>query len=128
MIIYRYVLKKICFLINKVKRFYLLITDVPSPPQGPLHVYGINNDSVTISWSPPEKNGGSVILDYSVEIQDEEKTWKHTATVTKACAKLENLIRNVTYKFRICARNEIGVSLPYIPEQSITIGKTLCKY
>ncbi|PZC75220.1 hypothetical protein B5X24_HaOG206575 [Helicoverpa armigera] len=99
--------------------------DVPSPPLGPLGFYGINNDSVTITWHPSEKNGGSPIIDYSVEIKQEGKKWKHVATVTKTIAKIEKLTINTTYTFRICARNEIGTSMPYISDEKITIGKTL---
>uniref|UniRef100_A0A2A4JBM0 Hemolin n=1 Tax=Heliothis virescens TaxID=7102 RepID=A0A2A4JBM0_HELVI len=99
--------------------------DVPSPPLGPLGFYGINNESVTITWYPSEKNGGSPIIDYSVEIKQEGKKWKHVATVTKTIAKIEKLTINTTYTFRICARNEIGTSLPYISDEKITIGKTL---
>lgn len=94
---------------------------------GPLGIYGITTDSVTITWSPPERNGGSAILDYTVEVKDGKK-WKHVATVTNTTARIETLRANMTYKLRIYARNEIGVSLPYIPEQEIIIGKTLCNY
>ncbi|KAG6458522.1 hypothetical protein O3G_MSEX010918, partial [Manduca sexta] len=99
--------------------------DVPSPPLGPLGLYGIDNESVTITWYPSEKNGGSPILDYSVEIKQEGKKWKHVATVTETTAKIKKLTMNTTYQFRICARNEIGTSLPYVSDEKITIGKSL---
>ena len=104
------------------------VSDVPSPPLGPLGLFGINSDSLTITWYPSEKNGGSPIIDYSVEIKQEGKKWKHVATATKTSAKIEKLTINTTYQFRICARNEIGTSLPYISDEKITIGKTLCKF
>lgn len=107
---------------------YNNFSDVPSPPLGPLGLFGINSDSLTITWYPSEKNGGSPIIDYSVEIKQEGKKWKHVATVTKTSAKIEKLTINTTYQFRICARNEIGTSLPYISDEKITIGKTLCKF
>jgi hypothetical protein len=107
---------------------YVHVSDVPSPPLGPLGIYGISSDSLTITWYPSEKNGGSPILDYSVEIKQESKKWKHVATVTKTSAKIEKLSANVTYEFRICARNEIGTSLPYTSDEKVTIGKTRCKY
>ncbi|XP_026742216.1 titin-like isoform X12 [Trichoplusia ni] len=101
--------------------------DVPSPPLGPLGLYGINSDSLTITWYPSEKNGGSPILDYSIEIKQEGKKWKHVATVTETITKIEKLTVNTTYQFRICARNEIGTSLPYISDEKVTIGKTLSR-
>lgn len=106
----------------------MFLPDVPSPPLGPLGLYGISSSFLTIVWYPSERNGGSPILDYSVEIKQEGKKWKHVATVTVTQAKIEKLTENTTYQFRICARNEIGTSLPYTSDEKITIGKTLCKY
>ncbi|XP_028170388.1 titin-like [Ostrinia furnacalis] len=99
--------------------------DVPSPPLGPLGLYGIDSNSLTVVWYPSERNGGAPILDYSVEIKQEGKKWKQVATVNETQAKIEKLSVNTTYQFRICARNEIGTSLPYISDEKITIGKTL---
>lgn len=95
---------------------------------GPLGLYGIDDNSVIITWYPSEKNGGSPILDYSVDIKQENKKWKHITTVTETTAKIQKLTTNNTYQFRICARNEVGTSLPYISDEKVTIGKTLCKY
>lgn len=95
---------------------------------GPLGIYGINKTSLTISWHTPERNGGSPILDYSVEIQVEGDQWKHVATVTETVAKIEKLVTGAKYMFRIFARNEIGTSKPYESDEKITMGKTLCKY
>lgn len=99
--------------------------DVPSPPLGPLGLYGIDNESVYITWFPSEKNGGSPIIDYKVEIKQEGKKWKTITTVTETTARIQKLSINTTYQFRIYARNEIGTSLPYTSDDKITIGKTL---
>lgn len=104
------------------------LLDVPSPPLGPLRFYGINNESVTITWYPSEKNGGSPILDYRVEIKQEGKKWKDTAIVSETSATINKLTVNTTYQFRIFARNEIGTSKAYESDEKIIIGKTLCKY
>lgn len=106
---------------------FLSITDVPSPPLGPLGFYGIDKDSLTITWYPSEKNGGSPILDYSVESRREGAEWRLAATVSNTYADLRDLTTSEVYMFRICARNEIGTSLPYISDEKITIGKTLCE-
>ncbi|CAF4749840.1 unnamed protein product [Pieris macdunnoughi] len=99
--------------------------DVPSPPLGPLGIYGIAQNSLTLTWNPPEKNGGSIILDYTIEIKQDNKNWTNVAIVPETLADIEKLITNSTYQFRIYARNEIGKSLPYVPEEKISIGKTL---
>ncbi|CAK1554213.1 unnamed protein product, partial [Leptosia nina] len=99
--------------------------DVPTPPLGPLGFYGIDRNSVTVTWNPSERNGGSAILDYTIEIKQDGKSWTTVATVPETLAHIEQLLPNSTYKFRIYARNEIGTSLPYVSEKEITIGKTL---
>ena len=106
----------------------ILISDVPSPPLGPLRFYGIDDNSVTIAWYPSEKNGGSAILDYTVEIKQDGKKWKEVAVSKETEAKITKLVANVGYQFRIYARNEIGTSLPYTSDEKIVIGKTLCEY
>lgn len=80
-----------------------------------------------ITWFPSEKNGGSPIIDYKVEIKQEGKKWKTITTVTETTARIQKLSINTTYQFRIYARNEIGTSLPYTSDDKITIGKTLSK-
>ncbi|NP_001091843.1 titin2 [Bombyx mori] len=90
-----------------------------------LGLYGIDNESVYITWFPSEKNGGSPIIDYKVEIKQEGKKWKTITTVTETTARIQKLSINTTYQFRIYARNEIGTSLPYTSDDKITIGKTL---
>lgn len=90
--------------------------------------YGIDNESVTITWYPSEKNGGSPILDYRVDIKQEGKKWKDVALVSETLAKIDKLTINTTYQFRIFARNEIGTSESYESDEKITIGKTLCEY
>lgn len=81
-------------------------------------------DGVTISWYPPERNGGSAIIDYSIEIQEDGAQWRFIATSINTFAKISNLKKNSTYQFRISARNEIGTSMPYISDEKVTIGKT----
>lgn len=55
----------------------ILLTDKPSAPQGPLHITGVTDTSLTIAWSPPLDNGGIAIEDYCVEIKEvDKKAWK----------------------------------------------------
>lgn len=118
------------FILRSIPLCLLLffVIDVPSPPVGPLSFFGIDNQSVIITWYPSEKNGGSPILDYRVEIKQEGKKWKETAIVSETLANIDKLTINTTYQLRIFARNEIGTSEAYESDEKITIGKTLCEY
>ena len=35
---------------------------------------------------------------------------------------------NISYNFRVTARNDIGLSIPYAPEEPITAGKRISEY
>lgn len=57
-------------------------TDKPSAPQGPLHITGVTDTSLTIAWLPPHDNGGIAIEDYCVEIKGvDKKAWKKVSGI-----------------------------------------------
>lgn len=52
-------------------------TDKPSPPQGPLELSGMSDTICTIKWHLPESDGGSPLLDYTVERKESsKKAWQ----------------------------------------------------
>lgn len=73
--------------------------------------------SVTLSWKPPEKDGGSPIKGYIIQIQDEGKSdWVRVndpdtlhPTTEFTVPSLRELKR---HRFRIIAVNDIGESDP----------------
>lgn len=73
--------------------------------------------SVTLSWKPPEKDGGSPIRGYIIQIQDEGKSdWMRVndpdtlhPTTEFTVPSLRELKR---HRFRIIAVNDIGESDP----------------
>lgn len=73
--------------------------------------------SVTLSWKPPERDGGSPIKGYIIQIQDEGKSdWVRVndpdtlhPTTEFTVPSLRELKR---YRFRILAVNDIGESDP----------------
>jgi len=46
------------------------ITDKPTPPLGPLDVSDITPETCSLSWRPPNDDGGSPITNYVVERLD----------------------------------------------------------
>lgn len=106
--------------------------------------------SFTIKWESPENDGGTPITDYIIEVKEtSKKTWQKVdsspiylrmsktafaniytcffqITSTKGDitnAIISNLKADVSYNFRITAKNSVGTGPPYIAEETITAGK-----
>ncbi|KAK7507540.1 hypothetical protein BaRGS_00001475, partial [Batillaria attramentaria] len=89
--------------------------DKPSAPVGPLECVAVTEDSVTLSWQPPESNGGSPLTGYIIEKSDVRRPkWLRVDKVSpdQTKATVERLLENVGYFFRVVAENKVGVSPP----------------
>lgn len=87
--------------------------------------------SFTLKWLPSESDGGSKILEYIVEIREAEaKEWKKIGASKEDITELpiSNLKTSVAYNFKITARNKIGLSEPFMPEDKIIAGQRLSTY
>lgn len=51
------------------------VLDNPSAPGGPLDVKDIHKEGCTLRWREPEDDGGSNILHYVVEKQEDDGRW-----------------------------------------------------
>lgn len=82
-------------------------------------------DSLVLSWKEPEKDGGSKIIEYIVEYKEiTEKEWKYVKKTegNQTYIQIKKLKFKSKYVFKICARNEAGVSPPLITDDAITVG------
>lgn len=82
-------------------------------------------------WRPSEKDGGSKILEYIVEIKENsKKVWKTVGTTSREITTLfvENLIKDQGYHFRITARNKVGSSEPLATDEKIIAGSRISKF
>lgn len=87
------------------------ITDKPGIPIGPLRMDETDGVSVTVSWEPPEKDGGANISCYIVE-QREAHTpgWSTVSeSVTRTTFKFTRLTEEKEYVFRVAASNRFGM-------------------
>ncbi|GFO38541.1 titin, partial [Plakobranchus ocellatus] len=103
--------------------------DVPGKPTGPIKFSQILSDSVTLSWAPPKKDGGSVVTSYTVEqSHDGGRSWEQTGTVDAGSTTLtaKDLKEGQKYKFRVCANNEVGAGLP-LESDSVTPQRQITK-
>ncbi|PSN52174.1 Titin [Blattella germanica] len=102
--------------------------DKPSPPRGPFDVSGMTDTSFTLAWQPSETDGGSPLIEYIVERREvNKKAWQKIGVTTAEETSIEvtGLKANTSYHFRVTARNDIGSSVPYAPEEPITAGKRI---
>lgn len=102
--------------------------DKPSPPRGPLDISGMTETAFIVAWQPSESDGGSPILEYIVERKEvDKKAWKKVGSTTGEITHIEvtELKHNTSYNFRITARNDIGLSAPFTPEEPVTAGKRI---
>uniref|UniRef100_A0A8C1MTV0 Titin n=1 Tax=Cyprinus carpio TaxID=7962 RepID=A0A8C1MTV0_CYPCA len=90
----------------------IVVLDKPGPPTGPVNVDEVTSDSVTISWKPPEYDGGCTINNYIVEKRDTSTTnWQIVAAnLARTQIKAGRLKAGSEYQFRITAENRYGKS------------------
>ncbi|XP_072046921.1 M-protein, striated muscle-like [Amphiura filiformis] len=84
--------------------------DAPGKPKKP-DVYDVDATEMTVSWSPPESDGGSPITGYILE--KKEKSSKRWITASKeplldTTFKVRELIQEEKYEFRVAAVNNAG--------------------
>lgn len=107
------------------------ILDVPGAPRPPINISGMSKDSLILGWQEPEKDGGSKILDYIIEVKEsKQKDWTYVDTTegNQTFIQIKNLKQKTKYIFKICARNEAGLSPPLITDDAITVSDQISKY
>lgn len=85
------------------------LSDIPSAPGRPT-VSAQSNTSALIKWTPPTKDGGSVITHYVIEYRMEGfHHWREEKTTgTYLSHTVQNLTKGSTYTFRVRAVNVAG--------------------
>jgi titin len=99
---------------KKHAEFELTVMDKPSPPRD-LQVTEVQRDAVTVTWQPPEDDGGSPLTQYILERRDAKRTnWTSAGKSKPTELKLliPKLIEGNEYFIRVIAENEIGESEP----------------
>lgn len=93
----------------------LSIIDSPDPPASHPVVSQLTPESLVLSWTGPSYDGGTAVLGYIVEVQEENsETWTEvTRDCKNTCYKIRSgLEPQGQYRFRVRAYNSIGVSEP----------------
>lgn len=90
------------------------VVDKPGIPKGPLQITGTTQDTVSLSWNPPDDDGGGDISGYIVEVSEYgTDSWRPCPGY---CPRTSFTARGLTegkkYVFRVRAENIYGVSEP----------------
>ena len=103
---------------------------VPDRPEGPIEYPEITKDSVTLSWQPPNKDGGSPLTGYVIEKRDARRTqWVKAGSVDKDTTSFTaaKLLEDNEYVFRVIAVNAEGESEPLESKDVAKPKQPLCK-
>ncbi|CAH1103156.1 unnamed protein product [Psylliodes chrysocephalus] len=92
----------------------VIVVDKPGTPRGPLQYTATTQDTISLSWNPPDDDGGGDLTGYIVEISEfGTDSWRPCPGF---CPKPSFTARGLTegkkYIFRVRAENIYGVSEP----------------
>lgn len=100
---------------------------IPSQPSKP-QVLNVTEDSITISWLPSTKTGGSDIIGYSVEIfsTNISKGWIEVVSKLHETEYVQrDLTFGATYMFIVRAENLHGLSPPSPMSDPVMVGRPI---
>ncbi|KAK5889759.1 hypothetical protein CesoFtcFv8_013347 [Champsocephalus esox] len=106
------------------------VLDTPGPVMD-LEATDIKQTSASLSWSPPEMDGGSEITHYVVEKREiDRKTWamvKAEVEKDKVPFKVSGLVPGTEYYFRVTAVNEYGPGVHRVSAASYVASDPVSK-
>lgn len=86
----------------------------------------MTDTTLTLSWLAPEKDGGSPIIEYVVEVRETNtESWIRYGCSQVTNIHIERLVKETSYEFRICARNDAGIGQALITEDTIVAGRKI---
>ena len=103
---------------------------MPGPPGKP-STENINKTTITVTWTPPETDGGSPVTGYIVEKCDVARArWSrcNKEPVTELTLTIKDLTEGNQYQFRVSAENAAGVGNPSPPSDVVTAKLPFGKY
>lgn len=107
---------------SSINIFTLVFLDVPDAPAKP-QITDVTKDTTTLTWTPPEKDGGSPVFNYVIEYKPVRASkWisaSHNITVANTTFTVKDLTEGMEYEFRVLAENKAGLSKPSAPSSVI---------
>ena len=102
----------------------------PDPPKK-MEVLEITKNSATLGWLKPLRDGGAKINGYVVDYQEDgsaEGMWTPYSVVKDMTIVVVGLKEGTKYKFRVAARNSVGVSLAREAEGVFEVKEQLSEF
>lgn len=99
--------------------FIFITTGIPGPPGTP-EVFDISRDGMTLTWYPPEEDGGSQVTGYIVErkeVRADRWVRVNKVAVTMARYRSTGLVEGLEYEHRVTAINARGTGKPSRPSK-----------
>lgn len=89
----------------------------------------VTENSVTLKWSPPSKDGGSPVTGYVIEKRDtNRRTYMQVGTTHNCEFKATRLVQGSDYVFQVCAENDVGVGAAAELSQGVTAKSPFGKF
>ena len=90
------------------------VLDRPGPPEGPIEIYGVTNEKCSISWKPPQQDGGADVSHFIVERRETSRlVWTRVESkVATLNLKITKLLPGNEYIFRVIPVNKYGIGEP----------------
>lgn len=110
--------------------FSCLATGIPGPPET-LQIFDVSRDGMTLTWYPPEDDGGSQVTGYIVErkeVRADRWVRVNKVPVTMTRYRSTGLIEGLEYEHRITAINARGTGKPSRPSKPIVAMDPIGKY
>lgn len=101
----------------------IVVLDRPSVPLGPVELFDVTEDSVSLKWLPPAYDGGSPITNYIIQKRETTTAnWMDISSAVARCTlKIMKLTTGLEYQFRIRAENRYGIS-EHIDSPTVTVS------
>jgi len=95
---------------SKAASCTVVVHDVPSVPVN-FQASNVSSESMLLTWSAVEDNGGSDLLNYVLEKREgNKKTWTPVSnTIVDTKFKATKLNSGIAYQFRVAGENKFGV-------------------
>lgn len=102
----------------------LSLAEPPGPPTQP-QLASTSTKGVSISWNPPEDDGGAPVTAYAVEmcVQGEKRWQSMAANVIECSFSVDGLLTDKLYQFRVFAINSAGKGKPSMPSDGMGISE-----
>lgn len=107
-----------------------LVTGIPGPPET-LQIFDVSRDGMTLTWYPPEDDGGSQVTGYIVErkeVRADRWVRVNKVPVTMTRYRSTGLIEGLEYEHRVTAINARGSGKPSRPSKPIVAMDPIGKY